>query len=109
HRTDTIDTSQPLKITLNSIEKKTDIPNSDPYASNVNKVISAFRTLADVSTFNSYDFERNLRLLSTSINAWLVYTNEAAWKKIEYDGPQVPRYPFRSPDHTHKLSWGNKN
>lgn len=108
HRTDTIETSKPLKITLNSVEKKTDLPNIDPYASNVSRVISAFRSLADVTTFSSYDFERNLRLLTSSINAWIVYTNEAVWKKIGYDGPQVPRYPFRSPNHSHKLSWDNK-
>ena len=109
HRTGTIDSSKPLRITMTSLERKTDLPNIDPYAGNVNRIISGFRSLADVTTFSSYDFERNLRLLTNSINAWLVYTNEAVWGKIGYDGPQVPRYPFRSPDHSHRLSWGNKN
>lgn len=109
HRTDRIDTRNPLKIALDSVEKKSDLPNSDPYGSNVNKIISGFRSLADVTTFSSYDFERNFRLLTSSINAWLVYTNESAWNKIGYDGPQVPRYPFRSSNHSHKLLWENKN
>jgi len=26
------------------------------------------------------------------------------WNAIGYDGPQVPRYPWRE-DHNHKLSW----
>lgn len=107
YRTETIDISNPIKITLDSIEKKTESPNVDPYAGNVDRTISAFRSLADVTSFRTFDFERNLRLLISSVNAWLVYTNKAAWDKVGYDGPQVPRYPFDSP-HNHKLSWEGK-
>jgi hypothetical protein len=109
HRTDILDINKPAKITLSSLDKKTDLPSPDPYAGNVNRIISSFRSLGDVTTFNSYDFERNFRLLVSSINAWLVYTNEAVWKEIGYDGPQVPRYPYRVPGHSHKLSWEAKN
>ena len=107
YRTETIDISKPLKITLDSIAKKNELPNVDPYANNVDRILSAFRSLADVTIFRPNDFERNLRLLISSVNAWLVYTNKAGWDKVGYDGPQVPRYPFNS-SHNHKLSWDDK-
>lgn len=107
YRTETIDISKPLKITLDSIAKKNELPNVDPYANNVDRILSAFRSLADVTIFRPNDFERNLRLLISSVNAWLVYTNKAGWDNVGYDGPQVPRYPFNS-SHNHKLSWDDK-
>ena len=39
-----------------------------------------------------------------SLNAWLLYTNNTTWDIIEYDGPQVERYPWRNPC-PHKLAW----
>jgi hypothetical protein len=105
HRTETIDLDKPVRITIDTSQKITELLNIDPYANNVNRVLSAFGSLSDVTTFRTSDFERNLRLLLSSVSAWANYTNEIAWKKIGYDGPQVPRYPFRSPGHSHKLSW----
>lgn len=107
HRTERIDISKPIKIALDSIEKKTELPNVDPYANNVDRVLSAFGSLADITTFRTSDFERNLRLLISSINAWVVYTNKSGWDLVGYDGPQVPRYPFNSP-HNHTLLWDDK-
>jgi hypothetical protein len=61
HGTDTIDSRKSLKITMNSLERKSDLPNIDPCASNVNRTISALRSLADVTTFSSYYFDGNLK------------------------------------------------
>jgi hypothetical protein len=94
----------PVNITLDSKEKKTELPASDLYWNN-QRIISAFSSVGDTITLNNSEFERNFRLLLSSINAWIIYTNEAIWKKIGYDGPQVPRYPWEIPNHSHKLSW----
>jgi len=95
--------SIPINITLDSIEKMSDQTSTDLYWNN-ERILSAFSSVGDTITFNNSDFQRNFGLLISSINAWLIYTNEVIWKKIGYDGPQVPRYPLRS-QHTHKLSW----
>jgi len=95
--------SIPINITLDSIEKMSDQTSTDLYWNN-ERILSAFSSVGDTITLNNSDFQRNFGLLISSINAWLIYTNEVIWKKIGYDGPQVPRYPLRS-QHTHKLSW----
>ena len=94
-----------FEIILASTEKTIPETNSDPYLANNERVISAFRRLGDVTEFQLNDVSRILRLLNTSINAWSLYTTEFVWDFTAYDGPQVPRYPWRIPDHTHKLSW----
>ena len=93
-----------INITLDSIEKKTDLTSANLYWNN-DRILAAFSSLGDTITLNNSDFERNFRLLISSINAWLIYTNHVIWEKIGYDGPQVPRYPLQSPEHSHKLSW----
>jgi hypothetical protein len=93
-----------VNITLDSKEKKTELPTSDLYWNN-QRIISSFSSVGDTITLNNSEFERNFRLLQSSINAWLIYTNEGMWNKIGYDGPQVPRYPWQIPNHSHKLSW----
>ena len=92
-----------MKISIDSKEKKTELPASELYWNN-QRILSAFSNVGDTITLNNSEFERNFRLLLSSINAWLVYTNEAVWKRIGYDGPQVPRYPWRV-SHEHKLKW----
>jgi len=94
----------PVNITIDSIEKKTELPSSELYWNN-QRIIAAFSSVGDTITLNNSEFDRNFRLLLSSINAWLIYTNEAIWNKIGYDGPQVPRYPWQIPNHSHKLSW----
>jgi hypothetical protein len=76
----------------------------DPFQGNNERVIAAFMRLGDVVQFVPSDIHRNFMLLVSSINGWTFYTQEAMWRKIEYDGPQVPRYPWRE-RHSHKLSW----
>jgi len=93
-----------INIILDSIEKKTDLPNGDFYWDN-RRILDAFTSLSDTPTFKNTELDSNFRLLIGSINAWLVYTNGEVWKKIGYDGPQVPRRPWQSPNHSHKLSW----
>jgi hypothetical protein len=78
---------------------------ADPYSENNNRVLAAFSQLGDVAQLTLADINRNFALLISSINAWTLYTQENMWKKIRYDGPQVPRYPWREKDHKHTLSW----
>jgi hypothetical protein len=117
HKTDTIniDSSDknkdiveiPITIEFNSIGNQIGLlnPFTDIYSNNSQRILSAFSSLGDVSTLNNSNAARNFQLLSSSINAWVIYTNELSWKRIEYDGPQVPRYPSKSPNHSHSLAW----
>jgi hypothetical protein len=95
--------SIPINIKLDSIEKQTGLTPADLYWNN-DRILAAFSSVGDTITLNNSDFVRNFRLLISSINAWLIYTNDITWDKIGYDGPQVPRYPLKS-EHNHKLSW----
>jgi hypothetical protein len=100
-------------ITINSVEEEyvdnlVINDNStlyDPFQGNNDRVIAAFTRLGDVVQLVPGDIHRNFALLVSSINAWTFYTREDMWRKIEYDGPQVPRYPWRVDGHSHKLSW----
>jgi hypothetical protein len=101
-------------ITLNSIEEEyidkvvNNNNNStlyDPFQGNNDRVIAAFTRLGDVVQLLPGDIHRNFVLLVSSINGWTLYTREDMWRKIGYDGPQVPRYPWRDEGHSHKLSW----
>lgn len=117
HKTDTlkIDSSDknkdiveiPITIEFNSIGNQIGLLNTftDIYSNNSQRILSAFSSLGDVSTLNNSNTARNFQLLSSSINAWVIYTNELSWKRIEYDGPQVPRYPSKSSNHSHSLAW----
>lgn len=100
-------------ITINSIEEEyvgNQINNNnstlyDPFQGNNDRVIAAFTRLGDVLQLVPGDIQRNFALLVSSINAWTLYTREDMWRRIQYDGPQVPRYPWRDDGHSHKLSW----
>jgi hypothetical protein len=100
-------------ITINSIEeeyveRQVNNNNStlyDPFQGNNDRVIAAFTRLGDVLQLVPGDIQRNFALLVSSINAWTLYTREDMWRRIEYDGPQVPRYPWRVEGHSHKLAW----
>lgn len=100
-------------ITLNSIEeeyvdnlaKNNNNVLYDPFQGNNDRVIAAFTRLGDVLQLVPGDIQRNFALLVSSINAWTLYTREDMWRRIQYDGPQVPRYPWRDDGHSHKLSW----
>jgi hypothetical protein len=105
-----VDASDVRKLTFNIIlESLGKSPSqalpSDPYSSNIERVITAFGSLTDVSEFQLEDIMRILRLLQSTINAWALYTTEYMWSTIGYDGPQVPRYPWREEGHNHRLSW----
>ena len=97
----------PITINLDSIDNKIGLLNTfgDIYANNSQRILSAFSSLGDVITLNNSNAARNFQLLSSSINAWLIYANELSWKRIGYDGPQVPKYPFKLPGHNHRLTW----
>jgi len=74
-----------------------------PYDSANAKRIASFASIGDTIDLTD-NLENSSRLLLQTLNAWLLYTNEAVWKSIGYDGPQVKRYPWRDP-HPHKLEW----
>jgi hypothetical protein len=98
----------PITINLDSIDGKIGLLNTssnDIYANNSQRILSAFSSLGDVVTLNNSNAARNFQLLSSSINAWLIYANELSWKRIGYDGPQVPEYPSKLPGHSHRLTW----
>ncbi len=100
-------------ITINSIEEqyggnqinKNNSTLYDPFQGNNDRVIAAFTSLGDVVQLVPGDIARNFALLISSINAWALYTREDMWRRIGYDGPQVPRYPWRDSGHSHNLSW----
>lgn len=94
-----------FEISLTSSEKEIPKAPIDPYMANNGRIISAFQRLGDVSEFQLNDVSRILRLLTTSVNAWSLYTTDYTWELTGYEGPQVPRYPWRVPGHSHKLSW----
>lgn len=98
----------PITINLDSIDGKIGLLNTssnDIYANNSQRILSAFSSLGDVVTLNNSNAARNFQLLSSSINAWLIYANELSWKRIGYDGPQVPKYPSKLRGHSHRLTW----
>lgn len=90
-------------IVLDSLEKPVS-PDPDPYDQNNNRVLAAFAAIGDNLELRTEDTLRNFALFSSSINGWTRYTHELTWKSIGYDGPQVPRYPWKQ-DHSHKLAW----
>lgn len=92
-----------FNIIINSLERQVE-PDSDPYDQNNSRVTASFANMGDVIEFRTEDIARNLALFASSINAWTRYTREDAWDRIGYDGPQVPRYPWKQ-EHSHKLAW----
>jgi hypothetical protein len=90
-----------FNITLDSLEKQVP-PAQDPYARNNDRVVAAFSSIGDAIEFRTEDISRNMALFNCSINGWTQYTREDTWERIGYDGPQVPRFPWRQ-DHKHKL------
>jgi hypothetical protein len=95
-----------FEIVVDSAEKKAG-PIEDVFSRNIDRTISAFANIGDVATVANSDFARVFALLNRSINAWVVYTQENSWRKIRYDGPQVPARP-RDLSHTHQLAWENR-
>ena len=89
-----------------TVQKENSFVDSPYDAANI-KRIAAFASVGD-----GIDLTGNIRnsfgLLTQTLNAWLLYTNEAKWNLIKYDGPQVERYPWRNP-HTHKLKWNDES
>lgn len=88
-------------IILDLLEKQV-TPALDPYARNNDRVVAAFSSIGDAVEFRTEDISRNIALFNCSINGWTQYTREDTWERIDYDGPQVPRFPWRQ-DHKHRL------
>jgi hypothetical protein len=105
-----------FNITINSLEEEyggklgnnnnNDNTLYDPFEGNNERIITAFMRLGDVVQFVPSEIQRNFTLIISSINGWTFYTRDDMWRKIKYDGPQVPRYPWRDDRHSHTLSWG---
>ena len=90
-------------IILGSLEKSAE-PPADPYSQTNQRVVTAFAKIGDAVDVGVGDTARTFRLLISAVNAWNLYTREDMWKLIQYDGPQVPRYPWKS-KHEHDLRW----
>ena len=92
-------------LTFDVILSKENQFTDSPYDATNAQRIAAFTRIGD-----SIDLTDNVAgsftLLMQTLNAGLLYTNEAKWNLIGYDGPQVERYPWRSP-HNHKLKWND--
>lgn len=93
----------PFEIKISSLQKQ-NASADDPYLRNMDRTLAAFASIGDVATVNNSDFARVYSLLNRSINSWIVYTGELAWRQVRYDGPQVPLRP-RDSQHNHKLAW----
>lgn len=76
---------------------------NDPYNIDINQRTALFARMGESIDLND-NVVNSSRLLMQTINAWLLYTNEAKWNAIGYDGPQVERYPWRN-SHKHILRW----
>ena len=92
-----------IEIVIKSVVKDA-IAGEDLYSHNIDRTMAAFAGLGDVATINNSDATRIFSLLDRSINSWVVYTRENEWKRIGYDGPQVPERP-RAVEHRHRLEW----
>ena len=92
-----------FKIVLDSLEKKVE-PPVDPYSQNNERVIAAFARVGETVNLGVSDVARTFKLLTSALSGWTLYTREDMWKAIHYDGPQVPRYPWKA-KHGHKLQW----
>ena len=78
--------------------------NHDPYSSSNARRISAFARIGDSIDLDARDLANTSTLLLQTLNAWLGYTSETGWQIIGYDGPQVPKYPWKK-NHKHELEW----
>lgn len=106
YKTDTKSPSSPNddeNLTFDITVTKDDPFTDSPYDAANGRRIAAFARIGD-SIDVTDNIQNSSMLLLQTVNAWLLYTNEAMWNHIGYDGPQVKRYPWRNP-HTHKLEW----
>ena len=93
-------------IIVDSLEKK--IPFiDDPYSHNIDRFPADFGRLGEAVDMNNTDIATTFGLLMNTIDAWILYTRPETWEIIGYDGPQVPRYPWKE-EHSHKLAWEQK-
>ena len=95
-----------FEIILDSLEKKITF-SDDPYSSNIDRFQGDFGRLGEVTDLTLNDSSRTFGLLMNTIDAWILYTRPETWAVIGYDGPQVPRYPWKE-EHAHKLAWEQK-
>ena len=77
-----------------------------PYDAANTKRTAAFARIAD-SIDPTDNLQNSLGLMTQTLNAWLLYSNEDVWNLIEYDGPQTERYPWRG-NHAHTLKWNDE-
>ncbi len=78
--------------------------NFNPYSSTNARCISAFGRMGESVDLSIEDIGNTSAILLQSLNAWILYNDEAIQNSIGYDGPQVPKHPRKEP-HDHVLSW----
>jgi len=85
---------------------KETVPYSEnPYSNSIDTVMSSFGKLGESVDIHPADYPRVLEQLIGTVSDWLLYTTESMWKVIGYDGPQVPRYPWKQNDTPYKKLW----
>ena len=88
-------------------EERRDIdatPPVDPYGETLSRLLSSFNRARGTVDLSEVSVEQLIANAGRAVSSWTYYTTEAAWKKIGYDGPQVPRYP-RDNSHDHAIPW----
>jgi hypothetical protein len=107
HRTETrggVSPKDTQRLTFSNLPTTRTLKPKDPYGNNTQRSIGAFQRIGE--TVNpTENVQRTLGFLLQTLQAWTIYTNEKAWNKIRYDGPQVDRYPWRKMPHPHTLDW----
>lgn len=93
-----------FNIALDQLEETVKL-SENPYSNSIDIVMSSFGKISESTDIHSGDYFRGSELLISTINAWALYTNEHMWQVIGYDGPQVPRYPWKQDDRPHKKLW----
>ena len=87
------------------VKKEISFADSPYDAANAKRTV-AFARIAD-SIDPADNLQNSLGLMTQTLNAWLLYSNEDVWNLIQYDGPQTERYPWRG-NHAHTLKWNDE-
>jgi hypothetical protein len=85
--------------------KETVTYSENPYSNSIDIVMSSFGKLDESVDIHPGDYLRVVELLVSTVSDWALYTTESMWKVIGYDGPQVPRYPWKQNDRPYKKLW----
>ncbi|MDH3610788.1 MAG: transthyretin-like family protein [Nitrosopumilus sp.] len=94
-----------FKISLdpNSFENKVK-PKEDPFSDATNRRMGSFSGFEQRADFTD-NLQQVFTMFLSTLHAWANYNNEHSWRKIGYDGPLVPKFPWRTEHSPHKVKW----